>query len=89
MGKPMIVSATGASADLVERYGAGIVVPPEEPDALADAVSRLRGDQILQANLREGALRMARDFDREQFARKMLEQIRLAPAGQQKLMGDC
>jgi hypothetical protein len=84
VGRPMIVSATGASADLIQRYGAGIVVAPEEPHALVHAASRLRNDPILQAKLREGALRMAQDFDRERFARQMLEQIRLAVAGQQK-----
>jgi glycosyltransferase involved in cell wall biosynthesis len=77
MGKPMIVSAEGASADLVQRYGAGLVVPPENPDALVAAIKRLQDDSGLQARLSEGALTLARDFDRETLAAQMLEQIRM------------
>jgi glycosyltransferase involved in cell wall biosynthesis len=82
-GKPMLVSAVGASATLVDRYEAGLVVPPEEPAALADAIIRLRSDPALQARLCEGALKMAQDFDREQFASQMLEQIRMTRDRQQ------
>jgi glycosyltransferase involved in cell wall biosynthesis len=78
LGKPMIVSAVGASADLVQRYGAGLVVPPEDPEALAAAIMRLRSDSELREKLRRGGLALARDFDRERLAHAMLEQIRLA-----------
>ncbi len=78
LGKPMIVSAEGASADLVQRYGAGLVVPPEDPEALASAIMRLRNDSELREKLRQGGLALARDFDRERLADAMLEQIRLA-----------
>ncbi|MGZ4337851.1 MAG: glycosyltransferase [Gaiellaceae bacterium] len=36
-GRPVILSAQGESARLVERSGGGIVVPPEDPAALVDA----------------------------------------------------
>ncbi|MFL6690114.1 MAG: glycosyltransferase family 4 protein [Alphaproteobacteria bacterium] len=78
MGKPMIVGAEGASTELVQRYGAGIVVPPEDPKALADGVLRLREDSALCGQLSAGSLALARDFDRDHFAREMLEQISLA-----------
>jgi glycosyltransferase involved in cell wall biosynthesis len=41
-GKPVIVAAAGESARLLERAGAGLAVPPEDPGALADAVRWLR-----------------------------------------------
>ncbi|MBV8799783.1 MAG: glycosyltransferase family 4 protein [Alphaproteobacteria bacterium] len=72
MGKPMIVSAVGASAELVQSYGAGIVVEPERPDVLATAISKLRSATEMQASFRRGALRMARDYDRRKFAGDML-----------------
>jgi glycosyltransferase involved in cell wall biosynthesis len=78
LGKPMIVSAEGASADLVQRYGAGLVVPPESPDALAGAIAQLCKDSSLRARLAQGGLALARDFDRRRFAKDMLEQIRQA-----------
>lgn len=78
LGKPMIVSAVGASTELVQRYGAGLVVPPEQPSLLAEAVLRLRDDPELRARLREGCLRLALDYDREKLAADLLRQIRSA-----------
>lgn len=78
LGKPMIVSAEGASADLVQRYGAGLVVAPENPEALAAAILQLQGDPSLRARLAQGGLALAHDFDRRRFANDMLEQIRQA-----------
>jgi len=42
VGRPVLLSAAGESARLVESVGAGVVVPPEDPDALAEAVRWLR-----------------------------------------------
>jgi glycosyltransferase involved in cell wall biosynthesis len=38
VGRPVIVSAAGEAPRLLERAGAGIAVPPEDPRALADAI---------------------------------------------------
>jgi colanic acid biosynthesis glycosyl transferase WcaI len=42
-GRPLIASIDGGSeiARVVERAGAGLTVPPEDPGALADAIRRL------------------------------------------------
>ncbi len=37
-GKPVVLSAAGEAARILERSGAGVVVPPEDPDALVRAV---------------------------------------------------
>ena len=87
MGKPMIVSAEGASADLVQRYGAGLVVPPENPEALAAAIEDLRRDSQLRTRLSEGALALARDFDRDRFAAMMLTELRRAISDRQRPKG--
>jgi hypothetical protein len=76
MGKPMIVTAESASAELVSRYGAGLVVPPEDPGALAAAIVELRDAAELRERLRVGCQALARDFDREHLALKMLDEIR-------------
>jgi hypothetical protein len=76
LGKPIIVSAEGASADLVRRYGAGLVAPPEDPDVLADAIRRLASDPELRKQLSQGSLVLARDFDREHFAQMLLDELR-------------
>jgi glycosyltransferase involved in cell wall biosynthesis len=48
VGRPVILSAAGESARLLELAQAGVVVTPEDPDALADAV------RWLAANREEG-----------------------------------
>ena len=80
MEKPLIVSAEGASAKLVEQYGAGLVVPPENAWALAAAIRRLREEPALMSRLKEGCRALARDYDRKELALKMLAEIRTAEA---------
>jgi glycosyltransferase involved in cell wall biosynthesis len=43
-GRPIVLSARGESARLVEQAGVGIVVPPGDPEALAGALRRLQAD---------------------------------------------
>lgn len=40
-GKPVIASAISGVADVLEASGGGISVPPENPEALAEAISKL------------------------------------------------
>jgi glycosyltransferase involved in cell wall biosynthesis len=66
VGRPVLLAAAGESARLVESVGAGVVVPPEDPDALADAVRWLhehpeeaeemgrRGREFARTRLRSG-----------------------------------
>jgi len=41
-GRPIVAALTGAAADLISRAGAGFAVDPENPQALADAILRLK-----------------------------------------------
>jgi glycosyltransferase involved in cell wall biosynthesis len=50
-GRPVLLSAEGESADAVRGAEAGIVVPPGDPAALADAIRRLHSDRALGATL--------------------------------------
>jgi colanic acid biosynthesis glycosyl transferase WcaI len=42
-GRPLIMAVAGDAADIVERSGGGLTVPPEDPEALAQAVTQLAG----------------------------------------------
>ena len=44
-GRALLLSARGEAADLVERLGCGLVVRPEDPRALADAITRFHGER--------------------------------------------
>jgi glycosyltransferase involved in cell wall biosynthesis len=43
-GRPVIVSAAGEASRLLERAGAGVAVPPEDPQSLAAAIGALASD---------------------------------------------
>jgi glycosyltransferase involved in cell wall biosynthesis len=43
-GRPVVLAAAGEAARIVEQAGAGVVVPPEDPAALAAAVRWLRAN---------------------------------------------
>lgn len=49
-GVPVIVSDLPGQADIVSQYGCGLVVPSDDPSAIASAVATLAGD-IEQARL--------------------------------------
>ncbi len=44
VGRPVIVAAGREAAELVEQTGCGLVIPPEDGTALADASQRLAAD---------------------------------------------
>jgi glycosyltransferase involved in cell wall biosynthesis len=67
-GRPVVLSARGEAARLIESEGAGIVVDPENPAALADAFLRLAGDPGLRARLGAAGRRaVERDFGRAEW----------------------
>src|SRR4051794_37960134 len=79
-GKAMVLSGVGGFRELVEDYGAGTLVPPEDPDALAAAIDGLLVDEGERRRLEERSLAAARgplSWDRiaEQTA-TLYEQVR-------------
>ena len=50
-GKPMVLSNVGGFAEVVEKYEAAELVPPEDSESLAASLSRLVGDESARAQL--------------------------------------
>lgn len=50
-GVPTIASAVGAFQDVIQQESSGLLVPPQDADALADALLRLLRDPALAARL--------------------------------------
>jgi glycosyltransferase involved in cell wall biosynthesis len=50
-GKPMVMSAVGGFVEVAEEHGAGRLVPPGDPQALAAALTGLLGDDAERARL--------------------------------------
>lgn len=55
-GRPVVVSGVGGLPEMVEHEREGLVVAPEDPDALAAALDRLQDEALLQ-QLADGAQR--------------------------------
>jgi hypothetical protein len=59
---PVIATAGDSMADLIERGGAGIVVPPEDVDALVDALTSLLTDDDRRKACGNASERLADDL---------------------------
>lgn len=53
LGKPVVLSDLPALSELVGSDGAGLLVPPGDPEALAKALSELRQDPVRRAEMGE------------------------------------
>ena len=72
VGTPVVVTDVIGSRDTVENGRSGLVVPRDDPDALADAVATLLAQPALRRSLAEGGrLRLAQRFD----VRRMADQL--------------
>jgi len=78
-GTPIVLGVRGESRRIVETAEAGLPIPPEDPDALAEAVRHLEEHPELHAEMAENAYRHVRaHYDRKGLAREyaaLLERI--------------
>ncbi len=65
VGTPVVAARVGGLAELVEDGASGLLVPPEDPTALAAALARLAGDRELWARLSRGGVERSRRFSVE------------------------
>lgn len=79
MGIPMIVSMPhGEATEIVSNAKAGLIIDPEAPNELAQAIIKLRDDKKLLSTLSMGALSAAQQFSREKLAADALDSFALA-----------
>lgn len=75
--RPLVLAGEGAAAELVERAGGGVVVPPEAPKELARAVLEAKGDPAAARATGERGARFVRaSFDRRKLAADYLALLR-------------
>ena len=74
LGRPSVVTNVGGLPEIVDDGGEGLIVPPADPGALANAIVRLLGDPDLRARCGSGARRRAAAFDITGAVRRM-EQV--------------
>ncbi|MDI5934358.1 glycosyltransferase family 4 protein [Halomonas kalidii] len=79
MGIPVLMSLPeGEATGILRDSGAGSCVPPEDPDAMADAIAELKDNDTKRSALKEYGLKAAHVYSRDQQATKMLEALELA-----------
>ena len=61
LGLPVVASASGGTPEAVEHESSGVLVPPNDPEALAAAMLRLVDEPELATRLSAGALARARE----------------------------
>ncbi len=69
-GTPVVATRAGALAEVMERTGGGLLVPRDDPSALAAGIERLLADAGLRAELaRRGRERVVEAYSWPQIAR--------------------
>jgi glycosyltransferase involved in cell wall biosynthesis len=60
MARPVVATAMGGNVDVIEDGATGVLVPPRDPEALAEALLRLLGDPDRARRLGAAARERAR-----------------------------
>jgi len=78
---PVVLAISpGEATRLIERAKGGLCVPPEHPEAMADAVCKLAADTALCRELADNAKRyVCMHHDRREMARRFLQLLPQAP----------
>jgi glycosyltransferase involved in cell wall biosynthesis len=77
MEMPVVGSKVGGVPDLIEDGQEGLLVPPANPEAVADAIEKIACDAALAARLAKAArTKVERQFSSERSARAVLDEIK-------------
>jgi glycosyltransferase involved in cell wall biosynthesis len=71
VGAPLVATRVGGIPEAVTHGRDGLLVPPRDPDALADAISSILGDASLRRALRAGGLERVQAFDIRRIVARM------------------
>jgi glycosyltransferase involved in cell wall biosynthesis len=80
-GTPVLATAVGGPAEIVEDGVSGRLLPPRDPSAWARAAAGLLGDPSARDALAERGRERARDFARGAYAERLVEVWTRAAAG--------
>lgn len=72
-GKPVIATRVGGIPEIVTHEHNGLLIAPESPEAIQDAITRLLSDRQLLERLGHNATATAKAFDRTSMAKRYME----------------
>ncbi|HJP61614.1 MAG TPA: glycosyltransferase family 4 protein, partial [Gemmatimonadaceae bacterium] len=79
-GTAIVATSEGEAAELLQRSGAGLVVPPENPERLAGAIQQLIDDPELRKRLASNARQLvANEYDRQKIAKRFESRLLAGP----------
>ena len=73
LGKPLVATGVGGPLEIVEDGTSGLLVPPGDPERLAEAVERILADPGLASTLSRGAAERAKAFTEERMAEEFAD----------------
>jgi glycosyltransferase involved in cell wall biosynthesis len=89
MGLPLLIAAPGGEATrIVSECAAGVIVEPERPQRLAEAVERLAGDPAGLRRFAAGSLASAPLYSRDRQARDMVAVLQRVVDDDHRAMGE-
>lgn len=68
---PILLGVEGESAEIVNKYGAGLCFEPENKISFVEKLTILKEDQKVYSNCQKGCLNLANSFDRKKMADDM------------------
>jgi glycosyltransferase involved in cell wall biosynthesis len=72
-GKPVVVTNIDGLTDLVKNEREGLVVPPRNPEMLANAIIRILEDEEMRKKMSRNALKIAEELSWDNIARKHIQ----------------
>jgi L-malate glycosyltransferase len=76
MTTPVVATSLGGTAELIDHGRDGLLAPPHDPAAWADAVEHIMDDGALRERLVEAGRATARRFDRDTYVEQVLKAYR-------------
>jgi glycogen(starch) synthase len=77
IGRPVVAVARGGARTYLRDGENSLLIPSEDPRALAAALQRLAGDPELRARLRAGGARTAAEHSAERYERRVVDELEL------------
>ena len=74
-GTPVVATATGGTPELVRNEETGLLVPPRDPNAMADAILRMVSDPSLRERVIREALAEVMQHNRESVTTALVEAV--------------
>jgi len=74
-GTPVVATATGGTPELVRNEETGLLVPPRDPNAMADAILRMISDRSLRERVIRAARTEVTQNNRESVTTAMVEGV--------------